>query len=123
MPAVEKVSTGCESTIHRPPQEAIGSDRGLLLLLAFALVLLHTLVNGQYGFHRDELMELDDARRLAWGYVSYPPLTPFLGRVELAMFGTSLLGPQGLETAIRGRQRQRRPARQRRQAAEDAGLP
>lgn len=60
--------------------------------MAAALVVLHTLVNNQYGFHRDELATLDDARHLAWGYVIYPPLAPFLGRVELLLFGTSLRG-------------------------------
>ncbi len=69
-------------------------DRELILLLALATAKLvfHLLTNGQYGFHRDELATLDDARRLAWGYVAYPPLTPFLGRIELELFGTSLTG-------------------------------
>jgi hypothetical protein len=58
-----------------------------LLVLAALRLLLHTLTNGQYGFHRDELATLDDARHLAWGYVAYPPLTPFLARVALALFG------------------------------------
>ncbi len=31
------------------------SDTRLLLLCGAALTLLHILVNGQYGFHRDEL--------------------------------------------------------------------
>ena len=64
----------------------------LLLVLAAARLLLHVALNGQYGFHRDELAVLDDARHLAWGYVAYPPLTPALGRLELALFGTSLAG-------------------------------
>jgi 4-amino-4-deoxy-L-arabinose transferase-like glycosyltransferase len=69
-------------------------DRDLLLLIALAAakLLFHLFTNGQYGFHRDELATLDDARRLAWGYVAYPPLTPFFGRIELALFGTSLTG-------------------------------
>lgn len=69
-------------------------DRDLLLLLALATAKLvfHLFTNGQYGFHRDELATLDDARRLAWGYVAYPPLTPLLGRIELELFGTSLTG-------------------------------
>ena len=50
------------------------------------------LCNGRYGFHRDELQVLDDARHLAWGYVAYPPLAPFLGHIELWLFGTSLTG-------------------------------
>ncbi|MCC6192760.1 MAG: glycosyltransferase family 39 protein [Anaerolineales bacterium] len=68
------------------------SDLAILLLLAGARLAVHTLTNGQYGFHRDELAMLDDARYLAWGYVAYPPLTPFIGRVALALFGPSLVG-------------------------------
>jgi 4-amino-4-deoxy-L-arabinose transferase-like glycosyltransferase len=69
-------------------------DRTLLGLLLFAAAKLvfHTIVNRGYGFHRDELQTLDDARHLAWGFVAYPPLTPFLGHLELALFGTSLTG-------------------------------
>jgi hypothetical protein len=52
-------------------------------------VLLHTLTNGQYGFRRDELATLDDTRYLAWGYVAYPPVTPFIGRMALELFGPS----------------------------------
>ena len=52
----------------------------------------HVLTAGQYGFHRDELATLDDARHLAWGYVAYPPVTPFFGRLSLDFFGTSLRG-------------------------------
>ena len=37
-------------------------------------------------------MALEDARHLAWGYVQYPPMTAFLGRVALELFGTSLVG-------------------------------
>lgn len=68
------------------------SDVGVLLMLALARLALHTLTNGQYGFHRDELAMLDDARYLAWGYVAYPPVTPFIGRVALELFGPSLIG-------------------------------
>jgi hypothetical protein len=83
-------------------QDAVASDLGILFLLALALVLLHTLTNGRYGFHRDELMTLDDARHLAWGYVVYPPLTPFLGRVEVELFGTSLRGFRFFAAAAQG---------------------
>ena len=49
------------------------SDLGILILLAPANLALHSLTNGQSGWHRDELATLDDARYLAWGYVAYPP--------------------------------------------------
>lgn len=62
----------------------------LAAALAAARLLLHLLTNGQYGYHRDELAVLDDARHLAWGYVAYPPLTPFLAHVSMQWFGDSL---------------------------------
>jgi len=62
----------------------------VLLWLAIARLLLHLLTNGQYGFHRDELALLADARQLDWGYVAYPPLTPLLARFSLELFGDSL---------------------------------
>ena len=68
------------------------SDTGILVLVGLGVVLLHTLVNGRYGFHRDELLTLGNARHLDWGYVVYPPVTAFIGRLELALFGTSLTG-------------------------------
>jgi hypothetical protein len=83
-------------------QGAAASDFGLLLLLAFAGILLHTLVNGEYGFHRDELLTLDNARHLDWGYVVYPPMTPFFGRVELELFRTSLRGFRFFAAASQG---------------------
>ncbi len=73
-------------------RDASASDFGILVLLAIAVVFLHILTNGQYGFHRDELLTLNNARHLDWGYVLYPPMTPFLGRVELDLFGSSLRG-------------------------------
>jgi len=68
------------------------SDVGLLVLIAVVRVVIHTATNGQYGFHRDELQTLDDARYLDWGYVVYPPIVPLLARLELILFGTSLIG-------------------------------
>lgn len=68
------------------------TDTTLLLLLAFVGILLHTMLNGQYGFHRDELDILINARQLDWGYVAYPPLTPFIARIGLVLFGDSLRG-------------------------------
>ena len=63
-----------------------------LLLLVAVDIAAHLATNGQYGFHRDELQFLSDARHLDWGYVAYPPLTPFLERIGLDLFGLSLIG-------------------------------
>ena len=72
--------------------EFFRSDLGVLVLVAAARVALHVATNSQYGFHRDELQTLDDARHLDWGFVVYPPITPLIGRLELILFGTSLVG-------------------------------
>jgi 4-amino-4-deoxy-L-arabinose transferase-like glycosyltransferase len=58
--------------------------------LALAIAALHIATNGAFGFHRDELQVLSDARHMAWGYVAYPPLTPAIERVSMALFGISL---------------------------------
>jgi hypothetical protein len=63
-----------------------------LMALAAAVIAVHLLTNGRYGFHRDELQFLSDARHLDWGFVPYPPFTPFVERVSMAMFGLSLVG-------------------------------
>ncbi len=79
-------------TTARTPASPLHRDLAPLLLMALARLALHTATNGQYGFHRDELAMIDDAGRLAWGYVAYPPVTPFIGRVALELFGPSLVG-------------------------------
>jgi len=61
-------------------------------LIAAAVALAHILTNGRYGFHRDELQFLSDARHLDWGFVAYPPLTPFVEHIGMSLFGLSLIG-------------------------------
>ena len=36
-------------------RQIVSSDLGILILLALAKLVLHTLANAQYGWHRDEL--------------------------------------------------------------------
>jgi hypothetical protein len=63
-----------------------------LLGVAAAVAVLHLLTNGRYGFHRDELQTLYDARHLNWGFIAYPPFTPFVEHIGVALFGLSLVG-------------------------------
>jgi len=78
------------------------TDNILLVTLAFFAVLIHILLNGQYGFHRDELDFIMNARQLDWGYVSYPPITPFFARLGLELFGESLRGLRVLPAIAQG---------------------
>lgn len=68
------------------------ADTFLLLLIAGAIALLHLATNNRYGFHRDELQFLTDACHMDWGFVAYPPLTPFVEHVSMGLFGLSLAG-------------------------------
>ncbi|HET6928846.1 MAG TPA: glycosyltransferase family 39 protein [Candidatus Acidoferrum sp.] len=68
------------------------TDFVFLASIAAATLVVHLLTAARYGFNRDELAFLEDARHLAWGYVAYPPLTPFFARLALTLFGTSLVG-------------------------------
>lgn len=63
-----------------------------LFSVAGAIALLHIATNGRYGFHRDELQFLSDARHWDWGFVPYPPFTPTVERISLSLFGLSLVG-------------------------------
>ncbi len=68
------------------------ADTTILLGIAATIALLHVLTDNRYGFHRDELQFLSDARHLAWGYVAYPPFTPFVERIGLVLFGLWMPG-------------------------------
>jgi hypothetical protein len=55
-------------------------------------MIAHAFTGAGFGFHGDELQFMDDARHPAWGYVAYPPMTPFFARLSLDLFGTSIAG-------------------------------
>jgi hypothetical protein len=40
----------------------------ILIVMALGAILIHILLNGQYGFHRDELDFIMNAQRLDWAY-------------------------------------------------------
>ncbi len=84
-----------QSAVHTNGAGADFGWRGDTLWLvgvAATVALVHVLTNGRYGFHRDELQVLSDARHMDWGFVPYPPLTPFVERVSMSVFGLSLVG-------------------------------
>lgn len=59
----------------------------ILAVLLIAKLFLHFYLNGQWSFHRDELLYLALGRNLDWGYASVPAGIGFW-----AWFGDSILG-------------------------------
>lgn len=88
----DNFSTPVQAAAAEPRRSTWTSTTAILIYMGLATVVLHVLTCNGYGFQRDELATLEDARHLAWGYVAYPPVTPFFGRISLLLFGTSLIG-------------------------------
>lgn len=90
-------SAGLQPNVINQPADTAGvsgngAANAALLSIAAGAAILHIATNGRYGFHRDELQFLTDARHLDWGFVAYPPFTPLVERISMAVFGLSLTG-------------------------------
>jgi len=62
------------------------------LLLGFVLMkflIQYSLVNDSYELHRDEFLHINQARHLAWGYLSVPPLTSWISYL-IGLLGNSI---------------------------------
>ena len=66
-------------------------DRGVFVI-AGAKTAFFLAIAGMWGIHRDEFYYLAGGRRLDWGYVDHPPVTPLLYRIGDILFGSSQVG-------------------------------
>src|SRR2546428_11818844 len=71
-----------------------GSESRLATALVYgaaatAVFALHLAINGNLGFHTDELYYLDCGRHPAFGYVDFPPIVPLLARLETGLLGVT----------------------------------
>lgn len=71
-------------------------------LTAGAVVALLLSVSARYGFHRDELYFIVAGRRLDWGFVDQPPLTPLIARIAETVAGTSPTALRALPAFVIG---------------------
>src|SRR5581483_6376874 len=86
------MQSAATEVLPEPRVQTASRDSLVLIGITSAFALAHIITDGQYGFHRDELQFLSDARHLDWGFVAYPPMTPFIEGIGLALFGVSLVG-------------------------------
>lgn len=61
----------------------------LLLLVAIKFILQFVLVNPVYELHRDEFLHLDQAKHLAFGFISVPPFTSLISKL-IFLLGSGL---------------------------------
>ena len=71
-------------------------------LIATATTALHVATANIWDFHRDEFYYLACGRRLAWGYVDHPPVTPLLYRIADVTVGPSELGLRIVPAVLHG---------------------
>jgi 4-amino-4-deoxy-L-arabinose transferase-like glycosyltransferase len=64
----------------------------------FALQLI-PLANDEYGWFIDEFYYFACAKRLDWGYVDHPPLSIFLLRLVVGLFGESIVAARSVAAA------------------------
>jgi len=97
-----------EHALH-PTGSGERADTLVLLGIVGAVALVHVLTNNRYGFHRDELQTLSDALHLDWGFVAYPPFTPFVEQVEEAFTSCRLAGHNGNPYGIKNEESEDHP--------------
>ncbi|PYL46241.1 MAG: glycosyltransferase [Verrucomicrobia bacterium] len=97
-----KTTCGRKTLLLKDDTRYIGAMNGALesqaqarhtkIIAGFSLLGLavHLLTNRGYGYFRDELYFIACARHLDWGYVDFSPLSAWLLRGELILFGRSL---------------------------------
>ena len=59
-------------------------------------------IAGVWGIHRDEFYYLAGGRRLDWGYVDHPVITPLLYRIGDVVFGSSQRGMHTMPALLAG---------------------
>jgi hypothetical protein len=91
--AVVQEGTGALGAV-RADGFAIGRwfEKDLAIPFCFAITacLIHFLVNGRYGYFRDELYYAACGQHLAWGYVDQAPLIAVIAWASRGLFGDSL---------------------------------
>src|SRR5215472_11416190 len=91
MQAPDMASADAGTASAEPPGKVEPFSRCVWIAGGVVFAVLMAL-SDRYGFHRDELYMLDNARHLSASYVDQGVLAPLMARVTLTLFGVSLPG-------------------------------
>jgi len=93
------------TTVEQPdttPGAAIEPLHRFVVAIAAVKVAFFIAIAGVWGIHRDEFYYLAGGRRLDWGYVDHPPITPLLYRIGETLFGSSQVGLHTMPALLAG---------------------
>ena len=62
-----------------------------VLAIAGVTFVIHAVLSGRYGFHRDELYFIECGKHLALGFADQPPITPLIAWLCTTLFGDHLV--------------------------------
>src|SRR5207249_4067419 len=99
---IAAMTSTVERTTASSERVALVSLPRSVVAIAGLKVAFFVAIAGVWGIHRDEFYYLADGRRLDWGYVDHPPLTPLLYRVDETLFGDSQVGLHILPAVLAG---------------------
>jgi Dolichyl-phosphate-mannose-protein mannosyltransferase len=72
----------------------------IILLFTLTKLVLHLVTATNYGFQRDAYLYMAQAKHLAWGFFSTPPLVAFVTRIHTIIWGDSLLAVRLLPALV-----------------------
>jgi hypothetical protein len=75
-------------------------EYSIVLLFMLSKLILHLATATNYGFQRDAYLYMAQAKHLAWGFFSTPPLVAFVTRIHTMIWGDSLLAVRLLPALI-----------------------
>ncbi|MFF3671282.1 ArnT family glycosyltransferase [Microtetraspora malaysiensis] len=78
-------------TAPKKGDASFGTARTGLAVVAVATATILLLYSATPGYYVDELYFRVASQHLDWGYIDQPPLVPLLARLQIALFGDSLI--------------------------------
>lgn len=86
----DTIEDGQPTAAQSLPSPSRFIDNTIIVGLAVATLTFHLVLNGRYGYFRDELYYIACSEHLDWGFVDHPPLIAVVTWFSRRVFGESL---------------------------------